>query len=264
MKNILITGAASGLGRELCLQLSGPQTTIFAFDKNDQGLKQLKRQLNATDDQFKAFNIDLSDLDGLQNLLEAFKTPIDFLINNAGVIPGGYFQNVNMAAHVDCHHVNYLSPMLLTHHFLNQSISTQRPLHILQIASASALIGFPQASSYAASKWALLGLSESIYRELSDQNIDWIHLTVACPSYINTDLFAGAKPPLFQKALNPTKLAATILEAVERKQFIVKAPAMINLIPLLKALLPFRIWNLFLKKMGVDKGMKTWKQHQKS
>jgi len=128
---------------------------------------------------------------------------------------------------------------------------------LIQVASVSALLGFPLAASYSASKWGVLGFSESLDLELRELKSP-LKITVACPSYIQTPLFAGAKPPLFTSTLQPDVVAKRILKKSAHGKFLVIDPIFMRAAPLLKALIPHRIWQPLVRSLGANRGMRSW------
>ena len=105
--------------------------------------------------------------------------PIDVLVNNAGVVFGGPFLDVDLDRHLATIAVNLSGVITLTHAFLPDLIA--RPVgHIVNIASAAAVIALPMATSYAASKWAVLGFSDSLREELASPAI----VTSASPRFV--------------------------------------------------------------------------------
>ena len=131
--------------------------------------------------------------------------PITSLINNAGVVFGGEFEQVELDQHLNTFRVNSEGLMATTHAFLDDLIQAKEA-YLVNIASASAFIGLPYGSTYAASKWAVVGFSESLRLELAVRKIRHVHVTSVCPSYISTGMFDGVKTPLFSPMLTPKKV----------------------------------------------------------
>ncbi len=116
----------------------------------------------------QAFRLDVSDSDQVRALVDVVHEDggqIDVLVNNAGVVFGGAFLDVPIEAHLTTLRVNALGPVMLTHAFLPDLISRQ-DAHLVNVASAAGYLPVPMSTTYAASKWATLGFSESIQAEL--------------------------------------------------------------------------------------------------
>jgi len=184
--------------------------------------------------------------------------PLDVLVNNAGVVFGGPFLEVSLEKHIATYRVNVDGVVALTHAFLPDLIS--RPeAHLVNIASASGLIGLPFGSTYASSKWAAIGFSESLRLELDEQGHRHVHVTTACPSYVSTGLFDGVKPPFLTRLLTPDRLADKVMRAVQRNRLWVLTPWLVRMTPPLKGLLPTRLFDRISGLLGVNAGMSHWR-----
>ena len=141
--------------------------------------------------------------------------PIDVLVNNAGVVFGGRFLDVPLDKHMITVGVNLAGVLTMTHAFLPDLLA--RPAgHVVIIASAAAVLALPMATSYAASKWAVLGFSESLREELRELGHRHVGITAVCPSYVSTGLFDGAQPARMTGWLTPEKVAHATVHAVEK------------------------------------------------
>jgi len=150
-----------------------------------------------------------------------------------------------------------LGLVAVTHAFLPDMI--KRPeAHLVHIASASGLIGLPYGSTYASSKWAVIGFGESIRSELNLMGHDHVHHTIVCPSYIGTGMFEGAQAPKATQILDPEYLAEKVTRAVERNRVYVLEPFMVKLTPLLRDLLPVSIYDRISNLFGADTSMAHW------
>lgn len=257
----LITGAAHGLGRALASELARQGCHLILWDRDFEALQKLKEQLDSANSKIAISQVDLLDRNALMSHIETTKQEhpeLNILINNAGTVFPGPFEDQAFENHERVIELNLSIPLLLTHEFL-PFLRTKTSSYLVQIASASALLGFPYAASYAASKWGILGFYESLWAENQHRHFTQPSMTVACPSYIQTDLFSGARAPLGTSTLSPTVLAKRILKATAQRQFQIIDPWLVRQVPLLKAFLPFRVWQWTLKKLGVSTGMLTWK-----
>ncbi len=148
----------------------------------------------------------------------------------------------------------------MTHAFLDDLVA--RPeAHLVHIASASGFIGLPYGSTYASSKWAVIGFGESIRAELKLQGHEHVHHTIVCPSYIGTGMFEGAEAPKATHILEPSELADKVVQAVERNKIHVLEPFMVKLTPLLRDLLPTGLYDKVSHLFGADTSMAHWTGH---
>jgi short-subunit dehydrogenase len=187
--------------------------------------------------------------------------PIDILVNNAGIVTGGSFVDVAVDQHEAVFAVNAVGPMLVMHTFLPGLI--RRPeAHLVTIASASSFLPMPLQVSYAASKWAALGLSDAIRQELRIMGNKHVRVTAVCPSYIDTEMFQGARMPFLTRALPPRLVAHSVVRAVKRNKNHLLMPWPVHLICLGKALLPLWLGEKICDWFGITNGMSTWIGHQ--
>jgi all-trans-retinol dehydrogenase (NAD+) len=254
-KQVLITGGARGLGLALFNQLAKRGAQLHLVDLHQESL--LKAQ--ELRPEVKTYCGDLTNQDFRKETAKQIKSSggLSILINNAGTVFGGPFNEVSLENHLTSISVNLSAVVAWTHEFLPQLLD-QKDSRIMNIASASALLGFPLAATYAASKWGVLGFSESLALELRGHPSK-IKVSAACPSYIRTELFQGAKAPLFTKSLDPEVLASKIISQCERGRFLGVEPWPVRAVPFLKSVLPHTWWEALASYLGIHQGMQTWR-----
>jgi short-subunit dehydrogenase len=217
-------------------------------------------ELRAAGAEARGYRLDVTDagaIRGARQLILEEGGPIDVLVNNAGVVFGGPFLDVPIEKHLLTYRVNTLGVVAMTHVFLPDLLS--RPeAHIVNIASASGFIGLPNGATYASSKWAVIGFSESLHLELREQGHARVGVTAVCPSYVATGMFAGVKPPLFTSMLSPEKLGEKVVRAVEANRRAVLAPWLVKVTPILKGILPQDLFYVVGGWLGATSGMHTW------
>jgi short-subunit dehydrogenase len=260
-KRVLITGAASGIGRALAVRLAREQAHLLLVDLDQTTLEATATGLAREGVVVGTWCRDVTDTASLRTLRDevlAAGGPIDVLINNAGVVFGGAFLDVALEKHRLTYDVNVLGLVALTHIFLPDLIA--RPeAHLVNMASASGFIGLPHGTTYASSKWAVIGFSESIRTELELQGHRHVHVTTVCPSYVATGLFDGARAPATTRLLTPDRLADTIVGAIRRDAVWVKVPWLVKVTPILKGVLPTRWFYTVAGMLGVNRSMVAWK-----
>ena len=262
-KRVLITGGAQGIGLEMGLQFAGRGAEIVIADLNEAKLAQAKARIEEAGAAAWAFPVDVTNpasIAALKAQIAAEAGPIDILVNNAGVVFGGPFLRTPLDLHFKTYEVNVLGVVAMTHAFLEDLIG--RPeAHLVHISSASGFIGLPYGSTYASSKWAVIGFSESIRAELAVMGHKHVHSTVVCPSYIGTGMFEGAEAPKATSILDPKELAEKVVRAVERNRVQVLEPWMVKITPLLRDLLPTAIYDKLSHLFGADTSMADWTGH---
>jgi NAD(P)-dependent dehydrogenase (short-subunit alcohol dehydrogenase family) len=260
-KRVLVTGAASGIGRCLARELAAQGAHVLVADRDEAGAQRTAGELGAGGARALGYGCDVTDpasIAALRDRVHADGGPIDLLVNNAGVVFGGAFLDVPLERHVATYDVNTLGLVAVTHAFLPDLLA--RPdAHVVNVASASGYVGLPFGTTYASSKWAVIGFSESLALELELQGHTHMHVTTVCPSYVATGMFDGVRPPLTTTLLTPERLASQVVRAVLRNKAKVRAPWLVALTPLLKGVLPDRLFVRAAGFLGVNTSMMHWR-----
>jgi all-trans-retinol dehydrogenase (NAD+) len=260
-KKILITGGASGIGKLMATTLAQRDAEVIIADINIDEARKVSAEIKQFGGRAHAFVVDLTNVESIKKLksqMNASGLVIDVLINNAGVVFGGEFEKVSLEKHLLTLRVNIDGLMAMTHIFFND-LRKSPDANIVNISSASGYVGLPYGTSYASSKWAVIGFSESLRVELLDRKIPNIHVTTVCPGYISTGMFNGVKAPLILPWLKPETIVHKIILGMEKNSAFVKEPFMVKTIDLLKAILPLRIYTVISKFLGVSTSMTYWK-----
>jgi all-trans-retinol dehydrogenase (NAD+) len=119
----------------------------------------------------------------------------------------------------------------------------------------------PMAASYAASKWAVLGFSESLREELRELGHSHVGITAVCPGYISTGLFDGAKPARLTRWLSPEEVADAVVRAVERGREFVMLPRSVRNMYRLCSGWPRSWYRAICRALGVSRSMAGWQGH---
>jgi all-trans-retinol dehydrogenase (NAD+) len=263
-KRVLITGAGHGLGRELALAFAGTGAEVIATDRNLAGAEETNELIRKAGGRAESYALDVTALemiDDLRQRLHAAGGPIDILVNNAGIAHGGPFLDVPIDKHLATYRVNALGMVSMTHAFLPDLIARPQA-HLVNVASASGLIALPYASTYASSKWAALGFTESIREELRILGHRHVRVTAVAPSYIDTGMAAGVKLPRFTRMLRAADVATMALRAVQRDRELVLTPWLVYVTPFTKAMLPPFLFRKVNDWFGITNGMASWYGHE--
>ena len=250
---ILVTGGASGLGRQLALQAAAKGAHVIIWDMNLDAAKKVAAEITSLNGSAEAHRVDVTDRDAVNQLAVSVGS-VDVLFNNAGVVSGDWFLDLDPASIERTYRVNVLSLYWMTQAFLPAMIQTGRGC-VVTISSASGMLGVAKLSDYAASKFAAFGFMESLRSELRMKGSRVNTLTV-CPHYIGTGMFDGVqtKFPWLLPILDETKVAAKILRSVEKGKAMLVMPKFVNVIPVTRAL-PIRAFDAVTDFFGVNRTM---------
>ena len=243
-KNVLITGGGSGIGRLMAMKLYERGANIVIWDINPEGLKSTVEDLHSIrkDGKVLPMVVDVSDRNEVYEKSSEVKkqlgpeSKVDILINNAGIVNGKRFLKLEDEKVVKLFEVNTLAHIWITKAFLPEMLADNDG-HLVYIASIAGLSGGCNISDYAASKFANLGLEESIRYELKADGYNGIRSSIVCPWFISTGLFAGAKSDIIP-FLEPEYVADCIIEGVLANDETIFIPRMMYLLYFLKSFLP--------------------------
>ena len=228
----VLTGAASGMGEQMALQLADRGAGLVLVDRDASRLEdvasEIRRRHPGTTVHLEVADLaDTAGIDGLVERILAVFPAIDLLVNNAGVALGGSFAELTAEEFDWVMAINFAAPVALCRGLL-PALSTGG--HIVNVSSLFGLIGPPGQSAYSSSKYALRGFSEVLRHELAPAGIG---VTTVHPGGIRTRIAetarvaANATPEqeragkaAFAKLLTyPADKAATqILQGVERRK----------------------------------------------
>jgi len=260
-KRVFITGGGSGIGRSLALRFAREGAALHLADIDRAAAERVCAEVVASGGRATAWALDVTSAaeiaDVRRRLAGGESGPIDVLVNNAGIVHGGAFLEVPVERHEATLRVNALGVVAVTHAFLPDLLS--RPeAHLVNIVSASAFAGLPFASTYAASKWAALGFSESIRLELRERGQRHVRVTAVCPGYVGTGMFEGARALRFTRILTPERVADLTVRAVLKNRELVLTPWVVSLGPTLRGILPRPLFDLTARLFGAPSSMADW------
>ena len=259
-KRVLITGGASGIGFAMARRFAAEGASIVLTDINEHSLAEASASLRASGCEVAEYRLDVTDPDDVAAVRERINSdggPIDVLVNNAGTVFGGYFLDVPLDRHLTTLRVNLHGPVMLTHAFLPDLI--ERPdAHLVNIASLAGYGGAPGGSTYGASKWGVIGFSESIELELARLGHTHVHVTTVCPGVVSTGLFDGTRPMRLTSILTPDAVADAVVRGVLHDRGYVRTPWLVKLAPVLRGVLPHRTFNAVHGIFGGTTAMDAW------
>lgn len=255
---VLVTGAASGIGAELCRLFGRDGSNIVLVDRNQDGLEKTSAEL------VEKFGIETISLVYDLSLQESSKqiyqdlqnrgVEIDALVNNAGFGTFGNFWETDLARDKSLINVNIMAPMALTKLFLPGMVE-RRCGHILNVGSVSGFLASPYASTYYSSKAFLLSFSQGVATSLKGSGVT---VTVVCPgpTYTGFDWHStadGGPPPERKRfQMEAGEVAAQAYRGMRSGRMMVIPGTSNKLLAILAKLLP-RKFALWLLTFGQEK-----------
>ncbi|MEV8504091.1 SDR family NAD(P)-dependent oxidoreductase [Actinoplanes sp. NPDC051475] len=261
-RTCVITGAASGIGAALTLDLARRRAVLALVDKDADGLARvaaLARELGAKD--VSTYVVDLSDGGDRLDLaaeVAARHGGTDLLINNAGVALSGTFEQVSIKDFDWLMEINLHAVVRMTKSFLPQLLD-RRGSHIVTISSLFGLIAPPAQVAYATSKFGVRGFSEALRHELAGR----VGLTVVHPGGVRTNIAVNARisgPDLDREqaeqarrfteralTLPPEEAAKQIIAAIQARKPRLVITRAAKAADLLARVVPGRYWSVIAR-----------------
>lgn len=250
-KKIVVTGAGSGIGKELVLALLKKNNKVIALDLRAESLDALKKEVGESENLI-THALDISDKAGVEKL--ASETPdVDALINDAGIIQP--FKKVNDLDYPDIEkvmNVNFYGTLYMTKSFLPELL--KRPeAYIVNVSSMGGFLPVPGQSVYGASKAAVKLFTEGLYAELLDTSV---HVSVVFPGATSTNITknSGVEAPKIEggkeyKTLPASEAARLIIEGMENNKPQIFLGSDCKTMNFLYRLSPLRAIKLIAKQM---------------
>lgn len=264
--NVLITGAAMGLGKLFAVNaVREGADTVVLWDANEAALKETAAELEAAGGTIHYDVVDVTAQDRVAEAADRVRAQvgtIHVLFNNAGIVRGNsYFWENDPRDFLTTMEVNSIGPMLVAREFLPSMVYSSKQCRLVNIASSAGLNAVPRMAAYAASKWAAVGFSDSVRLELEQAGHDHVKVTTVCPTYINTGMFDGAKGILFTPMLKQDDVVAETWSAMLAGRPFVVMPWTSKMNKVLTGVLPVRLRDLYLRRVGVYNSMDDFHGH---
>ena len=260
-KRVLITGGAGGLGHAMARRFAAEGAELVLTDVVAATLQDMVADFVRRGVSCRGYAVDVTDaaaIAAMREQVHAEAGPVQVLVNNAGIVHGGPFLEVPVEKHLRTYRVNVEGVVAMTHAFLPDLIASPAG-HLVNVASASGFIGLPFGSTYASSKWAVIGLGESLRLELKKLGHGHVGVTSLCPSYVDTGMFEGVKPPKLTRFLTPDEVAGQVISAVRHNRPFVLEPWLVKVTPFLVHSLPQSVADVVSDVFGATTGMKSWR-----
>jgi short-subunit dehydrogenase len=246
-KRALVTGAASGIGRAIALELARRGVRLFLLDRDTAALARVVAEAELLGVEAVACSCDLREptqISGAVQAVLARWNGLDLLVNNAGIVYYGPTHEMSQAQWDSVIQVNLLAPIQLIYELL-PVLRQQREAHILNVASITGLVPKRRIAAYQTTKAALIGLSQSLRFEYSPYGIG---VSVICPGFVDTNLLKSAEQTGMTKTqpklkswwvISPQRVAKVAVRAIERNRGVVVTPLLAKLFWWMQRLAPW-------------------------
>jgi len=202
MKKALVTGATSGLGKYITIQLSKKKIKVIGIARNKKRLETLKKTIGNKYFDYVVFDLrKIAEIKKISKIILQKENFIDILINNAGLYKQSNLQNTDISEINDLIDTNLKAPIILTKIF-SDFMKKKKKGYIINISSIAGKIPINNSSVYCSTKFGLSGFGSALNKELKDKGIK---VCTIFPGGINTPLWKtiNYRPGNLKDALQP-------------------------------------------------------------
>lgn len=232
-RTALVTGAASGIGKETALAFGRRGADLVLCDLDESGLKATETALRSMGRDVLARRVDVSDREAMRSFAEETSAQVgalDILMNNAGVGLGAGFLDTSLEDWDWILRINLLGVVHGCHFFVPPMVARGAGGHVVNVSSAAGYLPATALSAYVTTKYAVLGLSEALRIELREHGIG---VTAICPGIIDTPITRssqlrgryaaeGQREQMIEayrkRAYGPERVAENVLRAIQRNR----------------------------------------------
>ncbi len=245
----IVTGAASGLGRALSVELAKHGWHVAVADVNDAGSEETLSLVRQAGGDGRVEHLDVTypeQWQALRDKLQAEWPALDLLVNNAGVGCAGNVGELPLEDWRWIININLWGAIYGCHAMIEWMKQNPHGAHIVNVASMAAIVSAPGMAPYNVTKAAMVSLSETLSGELKPYKIG---ATAVCPAFFPTNILENGrfhKPDqrklahtlMSHSRASADDVARKVVRAVERKQLYVFAPAVATFFWRLKRMMP--------------------------
>lgn len=248
----LITGASSGIGRDMARELSKKRYDLVLVARNQEGLNQIKDELQKenTNIKIETYSLDLSIKENCYNLYEQVKN-VDILINNAGFGLFGKFKETDLEKEVNMINTNVTAVHILTKLYLKDMLKRDKG-NILNVASIAGFMPGPLMSAYYATKNYIVSLTRAIHKELKKEHSN-VKISLLCPGPVDTNFNNVANVKFKIHGLTSEYVAKYGIEKMLKGKFIIVPGSIIKTARILTEITPTIITEEISYHMQVRK-----------
>lgn len=229
-----VTGAGSGIGRATAIALAKQGMVVAVSDLDEQSAAATTEHILAMGNQARAFVLDVSSPEQVEAVAEVVRQSLGVpavLVNNAGIAAGGYFLDTSAESWDRVIGINLMGVVHCCRVFVPAMVAAGGPGHIVNISSMLGYTAVKGVTAYCASKFGVLGFSESLRAEMAEHGIG---VSAICPGMIRTNIINSSilESPdedvedkralidaMYEKRnYTPERVAAAIIKAVRRNR----------------------------------------------
>lgn len=214
-KNIIITGGGTGIGKALALKASTLGANVIICGRRQDKLIEATVHAGEHKDKIFPYIVNLTDSKSIYNFIDEIITrfkKIDILINNAGIISRSRFIDIQEEDWIRIIDTNLKAPFLLSQKTLLLNPNTDSNKIIINVSSILGKNGIKELAAYCASKFGLIGLTESLADEFKEKHVK---VFAVCPGATYTDLhISDAGATIARHAMSPDFVARKIIDLI--------------------------------------------------
>lgn len=246
-RRVLITGAASGIGRAVAHRLARAGAALALLDRNPEGLELVAAEVAGLGGQALTEQVDVTDAESVRQAVGRLWEEtggIDVSFQSAGILRLSRFEQAKADDFHACMAINLFGTLYTMQAILPLMRQRGRG-HLINMGSLAALRGLPYMAAYSASKFAVYGLSETLRDELKGTGIA---VSVVCPPSIRTPMVTSQPdlPPIYSRFpwLTPDDVARVVVQTIAAPRFLVTVDLRTRALLLLNRLAPWLVDRL--------------------
>jgi len=208
-KVVIVTGASSGIGAATALKLAKEGAIVITSSRNIKGLEETANSIRKNKGKVMSIKVDVKNESDIKDMISIVKNKfgrIDAIVNNAGVFYTGPIDSFDTNELDETLDIN-LRGIYLCCKYAAQVMKKQKNGHIINISSGSGRVARPELSAYTASKFGVMGITESLIQELKPYNIK---VSALCPGRTNTPMQIQGSKAYRKKLVQPEQVADLI------------------------------------------------------
>ncbi len=247
----LVTGASSGIGREIAIYLASLNIDLIVVARNKKELEKLKEKVNVD---VKIITLDLIKKDNVYKLYDLVKNNnIDILVNNAGFGLFGLFYETNLDRELEMIDLNVTTYHILTKLFLQDFIKKDNG-YILNVCSSAGFMAGPRLSTYYATKNYITKLTMAINEELRQMKSN-VSISALCPGPVNTNFNKVAHGEFSIKEISPKIVAKVAVDKMFKRKMLIIPTFKMQCAVFFTRFIPYRLqliiaYHIQGKKLG--------------